>query len=62
MNKRDSNLSLGTVIGAFVAVLLGFWLIIRVLRALFWLFKIGLVLGLIVAAVIAINRATSKKK
>lgn len=62
MNKRDSNLSLGTVIGAFVAVLLGFWLIIRVLRALFWLIKIGLVLGLIVAAVIAINRATSKKK
>ena len=62
MNKRDSNLSLGTIIGAFVAVLLGFWLIIRVLRALFWLIKIGLVLGLIVAAVIAINRATSKKK
>ena len=62
MNKRDSNLSLGTVIGAFGAVLLGFWLIIRVLRALFWLIKIGLVLGLIGAAVIAINRATSKKK
>ena len=62
MNKRDSNLSVGTIIGAFVAVLLGFWLIIRVLRALFWLIKIGLVLGLIVAAVIAINRATSKKK
>ena len=62
MNKRDSNLSVGTIIGAFVAVLLGFWLIIRVLRALFWLIKIGLVLSLIVAAVIAINRATSKKK
>ncbi len=62
MDKRDSNLSVGTIVGAFVAVLIGFWLIIRVLRALFWLLKVGLVLGLIVAAVIAINRATSKKK
>ena len=62
MNKRDSNLSVGTIVGAFVAVLIGFWLIIRVLRALFWLIKIGLVLGLVVAAVMAINRATSKKK
>ncbi len=62
MTKRDSDLSIGTIIGAFVAMVVGFWLIVRVLRAVFWLLKVGLVLGLIVAVVIAINRATSKRK
>ena len=62
MNKRDSNVSIGTILGAFLAVLVGFWLIVRVLRALFWIVKVGLVLALIAAALIAINRATSKKK
>ena len=62
MTKRDSDLSIGTIIGAFFAMLVGFWLIVRVLRALFWLLKVGLVLGLIIAVVIAINRATSKRK
>ena len=62
MSERGPKLSLGTIIGAFVAVLFGFWLIIRIARTVFWLIKIGLLLALIVAAVIAINRATGKKK
>jgi F0F1-type ATP synthase assembly protein I len=62
MSERGPKLSLGTIIGAFVAVLVGFWLIVRVAKALFWMIKVGLVLALIVGAVIAINKATSKKK
>lgn len=62
MTKRDSNLSVGTIIGAFFVVLVGFWLVVRVLRTIFWLVKVGLIFGLIAAAVIAINRATSRKK
>ncbi len=61
MSERGPKLSLGTIIGAFIAVLFGFWLIVRIARTVFWLIKFGLVLALIVVAVLAINRATKKK-
>lgn len=62
MSERGPKLSLGTILGAFVAVLIGFWLIVRIARALFWMIKVGLILALIVGAVVAINKATNKKK
>jgi F0F1-type ATP synthase assembly protein I len=62
MSERGPKLSAGSILGAFVAVLLGFWLIVRIAKALFWMIKVGLILALIVGAVIVINRATNKKK
>ena len=62
-NERDaqsSRLALG--VGGLVAVLLAIWVILRLVRALFFIVKMGIVVAALVLGGIAISKALSKRE
>ena len=62
-NERDAQSSrLAVGIGGLVAVLLAIWVILRLVRALFFIVKMGIVVAALVLGAIAISKALSKRE
>lgn len=59
-DARSSRLAVG--IGGLVAVLLVIWVILRLVRALFFIVKMGIVVAALVLGGIAISKALSKRE
>lgn len=62
-SERDAQSSrLAVGIGGVVAVLLVIWVILRLVRALFFIVKMGIVVAALVLGAIAISKALSKRE
>ncbi len=62
-SERDAQSSrLAVGIGGVVAVLLAIWVILRLVRALFFIVKMGIVVAALVLGGIAISKALSKRE
>lgn len=62
-NERDAQSSrLAVGIGGLVAVLLVIWVILRLVRALFFIVKMGVVVAALVLGAIAISKALNKRE
>ena len=62
-SERDAQSSrLAVGIGGLVAVLLVIWVILRLVRALFFIVKMGIVVAALVLGAIAISKALSKRE
>ncbi len=62
-NERDAQSSrLAVGIGGLVAVLLVIWVILRLVRALFFIVKMGIVVAALVLGAIAISKALNKRE
>lgn len=62
MNEPRRPLSFGTVFGALVALAIAAWLLVGVLRTIFWMVKVGIALALIAAVVVGISRLTNRRR
>ena len=61
-NERDAQSSrLAVGIGGLVAVLLAIWVILRLVRALFFIVKMGIVVAALVLGAVAISKTLSKR-
>ena len=62
-NERDAQSSrLAVGIGGLVAVLLAIWVILRLVRALFFIVKMGIVVAALVLGAVAISKTLSKRE
>ena len=62
-SERDAQSSrLAVGIGGLVAVLLVIWVILRLVRALFFIVKMGIVVAALVLGAIAISKALGKRE
>ena len=62
-SERDAQSSrLAVGIGGVVAVLLAIWVILRLVRALFFIVKLGIVVAALVLGAIAVSKALSKRE
>jgi hypothetical protein len=61
MAKRESNPTIGTILGGALAVVVALWLLLKVFRTVLWFVKVGVVIAVIAVIVYAVRNATKKK-